>query len=118
MKLYAIRVFVRNWDESCAFYRDSLKLTERYRNDELGWAEYDLGGPCFGLQRVDSGDDEGETLVGRFLGVSLHVDDIDATYAELRTRGVRFTSPPAKQEWGGALAHFADPDGNELTLLG
>ena len=118
MKLYAIRVFVRSWEESCAFYRDSLELTERYRNDELGWAEYDLGGPCFGLQRVGPDDEEGASLVGRFVGVSLQVENIDVMYEELRARDVRFTLPPTKQEWGGTLAQFADPDGNELTLLG
>lgn len=118
MKLYAVRVFVRHWDACCEFYRDSLRLTERFRDDDLGWAEYDLGGPCLGLQRVDTNDDDGAKLIGRFLGVSLRVDDIGATYTELQTRGVKFTSPPERQGWGGSLAHFVDPDGNELTLLG
>ena len=118
MKLYAIRIFVRSWNESCEFYRDRLKLPERFRDDGVGWAEYDLGGPCFGLQRVDDKDSEGEELVGRFLGVSLQVEDIDASYRDLRARGVNFISPPEKQEWGGSLASFKDPDGNVLTLLG
>ncbi|MCG8545895.1 MAG: VOC family protein [Alphaproteobacteria bacterium] len=118
MELYAIRIFVRQWPEACAFYGDALGLTERFRDDEMGWAEYDLGGPCFGIERVASGDAEGEAMVGRFVGVSLRVDDIDATYASLRDKGVIFTSPPEKQPWGGSLAHFQDPDGNVLTLLG
>jgi hypothetical protein len=51
MKLYAMRIFVRDWDASCSFNADVLGLPERFRNDELGWAGYDLGGPCFGLQQ-------------------------------------------------------------------
>ena len=118
MELYAVRVFVRRWPEACAFYGGPLGLTERYRDDQIGWAEYDLGGPCIGLERVDPGDTEGEALIGRFVGVSLRVGNIDELYESLKEKGVQFTSPPERQEWGGSLAHFRDPDGNVLTLLG
>ena len=118
MNLYAVRIFVKNWDEACSFYGATLGLEERFRNDEIGWAEYDLGGPCFGVERITSGDSEGEALVGRFVGVSLRVDDIDASYRALSEKGVVFKSPPEEQPWGGSLAHFQDPDGNVLTLLG
>ena len=118
MELYAVRIFVRQWPEACSFYRDDLGLNERYRNDEIGWAEYDLGGPCLGIERVQAGDGEGESLVGRFLGISLRVEDIGQTYEALTARGVNFNAPPERQPWGGALAHFRDPDGNVLTLLG
>ena len=118
MELYAIRIFVRRWPEACAFYRDALGLKERFRNDEIGWAEYGIGGPCFGIERVEPGDAEGAAMVGRFVGVSLRVDDIDAVYQALQGKGVAFTAAPEKQPWGGSLAHFKDPDGNILTLLG
>lgn len=117
MKLYAIRIFVRSWDEACAFYGATLGLKERFRSDEMGWAEYDLGGPCFGVERVDPDDAKGVAMVGRFVGVSLQVEDIDATYKDMMAKGVTFTEPPQRQPWGGTLAHFADPDGNVLTLL-
>jgi uncharacterized glyoxalase superfamily protein PhnB len=55
--------------------------------------------------------------VGRFVGVSLEVTDIDATYRTLVERGVQFDAPPERQAWGGTLAHLRDPDGNVLTLL-
>lgn len=122
MKLYALRIFVRDWAAACAFYGETLGLTERFRDDEFGWVEYafaeDGTGPCFGIERVDDGDVEGAALVGRFLGVSLQVADIAATYEALKGKGVVFTAAPEKQPWGGSLAHFKDPDGNELTLLG
>lgn len=118
MRLYAVRVFVRRWEEACSFYGTVLGLEERYRNDGIGWAEYDVGGPSIGVERVAEGDGEGAALVGRFVGISLRVDDIDAAHRELVQRGVAFTAPPEKQPWGGSLAHFRDPDGNVLTLLG
>jgi lactoylglutathione lyase len=118
MNLYAVRVFVRDWDGTCSFYRDVLGLPERFADGNMGWAEYDLGGPCFGVERVDPADPEAQRLMSRNLGVSLRVDDINGTYETLHSRGVDFLAPPEKQPWGGSLAHFRDPEGNVLTLLG
>lgn len=36
----------------------------------------------------------------------------------LLARGVEFLAPPQRMPWGGVLAHFRDPDGNVLTLVG
>lgn len=63
-------------------------------------------------------DEEGKKLIGRFVGISLQVDNIEAVYEELSKIGVEFTTPPTKQDWGGTLAHFKDPAGNIITLLG
>jgi len=46
------------------------------------------------LERVEASDDEGRALVGRFVGVSLQVPDIGATYRALVARGVEFVGPP------------------------
>jgi lactoylglutathione lyase len=118
VKLYAVRVFARDWDRLCDFYRDTLALPERIRNADIGWAEYDVGGPCFGIERVTPEDTEADDLIGRSLAVSLQVDDVQATYRALTERGVEFLAPPERQPWGGTLAHFRDPEGNVLTLLG
>ncbi|MDD9927285.1 MAG: VOC family protein [Rhodospirillaceae bacterium] len=50
--------------------------------------------------------------------MSLRVEDLAKSYRDLVAQGVRFTAPPETQPWGGSLAHFEDPDGNVLTLLG
>ncbi len=118
MQLYAVRIWVRSWEEARNFYRDTLRLEERFSSEAAGWAEFDVGGPCVGLERVAPDDRETSELVGRMVGVSLRVDDIDTTYRSLTARGVKFVAPPEKQPWGGSLAHFEDPDGNILTLLG
>ena len=44
--------------------------------------------------------------------------DIDAKHAELSAKGVDFLAPPERMPWGGVLAHFRDPEGNVLTLVG
>ena len=118
MKLYAVRVFVRDWESACDFYENVLELPVKYKEPALGWAKFNIGGPSLGLERVAVDDQDGAELVGRFVGISLQVDDIDAGYKKLSEKGVEFIEPPTKQDWGGTLAHFKDPAGNILTLLG
>jgi predicted enzyme related to lactoylglutathione lyase len=118
MKLYAVRIFVNDWERACQFYEHRLGLPVTFKDASLGWAEFDLGGPHLGLERVADDDDEGQALIGRFLGISLQVDDIADAYEQLKAKGVVFTEPPTKQPWGGSLAHFRDPEGNIITLLG
>lgn len=118
LTLYALRVFARDWQECVDFYEQVLELPLRFRDDDLGWAEFDVGGPSLAVERLQPDDDDAEVLSGRFVGASLRTKDIQATYQVLHDRGVEFVGPPTQQSWGGVLAHFKDPEGNVLTLLG
>ena len=117
-KLYGVRVFVRDWEKSLAFYSETLEMPVSFAGAEMGWAELDTGESHLALERANPDDAESQALVGRFVGVSLQVPDIQSTYERLTSRGVEFLAHPEKQPWGGVLAHFRDLDGNVLTLLG
>jgi uncharacterized glyoxalase superfamily protein PhnB len=117
-EMYAQRIFCFHWKECVSFYKDTIGLPVKFESEEMGWAEFDLGGISLAVERQDENDAEAQSLVGRFVGISLQVDDIDVIYQELTGKGVEFEGPPAKQPWGGVLAHFKDPDGNTITLLG
>lgn len=118
MKLYAVRIFVDDWNAACAFYEEKLGLTLEFKDEGFGWAEFDIGGPKFGIERVDADSpDEDKVLIGRYVGVSLRVDDVNKTYNDLVAKGVEFSGEPEKQEWGGTLAEVIDPCGNILTLM-
>ena len=54
--------------------------------------------------------------MGRFTGLSFAVDDVEAKHKELLALGVRFTGAPERQSWGGVLATFQDPEGNEMQI--
>ena len=56
-----------------------------------------------------------EDRVGSFFNGSFACDDVEATYRQLRARGVDFTAEPTKQPWG-TYATFKDPDGNQFVL--
>jgi len=44
-------------------------------------------------------------------------DNLNSTYEELKSRGVKFESAPARQPWGNQ-AIFVDPYGNRYALMG
>lgn len=116
-RLSVVRVFALNWERSADFYQNQMELPLRFRDADAGWAEFDLGGPILAVERVQPEEADEESLTGRFLGISLEVTDIQASCNRLLEHGVVFNSLPARQPWGGVLAHFEDPEGNVLTLL-
>ena len=115
---YAIRVFVKDWEAALRFYSETLGIPVAFESAEMGWAQLDTGECSLALERLDPDDPEAPALLGRYVGVSLRVHDIDATFEHLVARGVEFVGPPETQPWGGVLAHLKDPEGNTLTLLG
>jgi catechol 2,3-dioxygenase-like lactoylglutathione lyase family enzyme len=116
-RLSIVRVFVRDFERALRFYTGTLGIPLALRSDEYGWAQLATGQAQLALERLDPASGE-DALLGRFLGVSLAVADVYATYGELFARGVDFLAPPEQMPWGGVLAHFRDPDGNVLTLVG
>jgi len=116
-KIYAQRIFSFKWKESVAFYKDTIGLPLKFESEEMGWAEFDLGGVSLAIERQKPENEESIELVGRFVGISIQVDDMESIYQELKGKGVVFIDMPEKQDWGGVLAHFKDPDQNTLTLL-
>jgi len=117
-RLNIVRVFVTDWERALRFYTETLEIPTTFRSDDMGWAQLDTGQGQLALERVAADDEEGQSMVGRFLGVSLEVDDIRELHRELERRDVFFRCPPVDQAWGGTLAHLEDPDGNVLTLIG
>jgi lactoylglutathione lyase len=119
-KLLLVRIFVTDFERAVRFYTETLGMPLSTRDDAMGWAQLRIAGADLALERDHSesdGDGE-ESAVGRFVGVSLAVEDIEHTYQTLLARGVEFVAPPERMPWGGVLAHFRDPDRNVLTLVG
>ncbi|MEM7427426.1 MAG: VOC family protein [Pseudomonadota bacterium] len=117
MKLYGIRIFVDDLDQAKLFYRDTLGLPVVWEMEGTAIG-FDAGAQLIVEPVAPDAGPEDRALVGRFVGCSLQVDDIEETYRALSATGVLFDSLPEKQFWGGTLAHFRDPSGNVLTLLG
>lgn len=111
-----IRVFTHDVPRAVDFYMDKVGL--RMVRMEPGFAVFDVGGINWIVESVEEDDEQGAALIGRFLSVSLSSYDILATFDILSDRGVQFLGPPVRQDWGGYLAHFLDPDANIISLVG
>ena len=118
MKLSALRICVDDLDVAREFYRGTLGLPLPFDGAASGYLVFDGGGVRVILEPVSrDASAEERALVGRFVGASFEVDDIRQTYERLSGLGVRFVAPPERQEWGGTLATFLDPSGNQLQLV-
>jgi catechol 2,3-dioxygenase-like lactoylglutathione lyase family enzyme len=80
--------------------------------------EFDTGATTFALHADDKlpGQRDERTIV------CFGVDDIQATYEALKSRGVKFDGEPhivcEAEGKTGKSADFRDPDGNRLSIFG
>jgi catechol 2,3-dioxygenase-like lactoylglutathione lyase family enzyme len=118
MKLNAVRIFVRDIAAARDFYSNQLGLPLASDGSRHGFCVFAAGGADLIVEVVgDDAPQDDQVLVGRFTGVSLEVDDAHETHRRLTAAGVEFTGEPEKQFWGGILATFRDPAGNELQIV-
>ena len=111
-----VSIPVRDQDKSLAFYTDKLGfriLTDQPFSDKQRWIE--LGIPGGQTNVVLFTPDGHEDRIGGFMPATFHCDDVEATYEQLKARGVEFENPPAKMPWG-TFTKFKDPDGNQFVL--
>jgi predicted enzyme related to lactoylglutathione lyase len=112
-----VGIHVRDQDRALAFWTQQVGF--RVATDQpMGeggqrWIELKIPGAQTGVVLFTPDGQEGN--IGTFHNLSFAVDDVEKTYRELSERGVEFTQPPKKEEWGTS-AVFKDPDGNLFVL--
>ena len=108
---------VTDLQRSIAFYRDGLGMVPAFDFVDESGRRYGLYLHAGGRNFVELFEGQpGERAEGQsFRHVCLEVDDIQATVAELRDRGVEVSEPKLgrDQSW---QAWITDPDGNRFEL--
>lgn len=98
------------------FYTEKLGFaiaTDQPFNEKQRWIEMRIANAA---TRVVLFTPEGqESQIGTRFNGSFSCDNVQATYRQLRERGVEFVAEPQKQPWG-EFAIFKDPDGNQFVL--
>lgn len=79
------------------------------------WIELLIPGAETGLVLFTPPGQEGR--IGGFQPISFASDDVFATAAGMKAKGVTFFQEPKKESWGTS-AIFQDPDGNQYVLSG
>ena len=126
------QVWVHDQDEALTFYTEKLglELREDVTVPELGnfrWLSVGIygqpdiaitlmaipGPPVFDAETQDAI----KTLVAKGVasGLFFATDDVQATYEELKDRGVEFQQEPTEQPYG-IDAGFRDPSGNQMRV--
>ncbi|HUI01131.1 MAG TPA: VOC family protein [Nitrososphaerales archaeon] len=106
-----VTVIVSDMNEAVAFYTETLGLELKARwGDEF--AQVNAPGTMIALHpAVKGGAKPGDS---ESLSIGFGVDNLDATMAQLKKKGVRFTR--VADDGPVKLAFFGDPDGNPLYL--
>ncbi|MGC4086363.1 MAG: VOC family protein [Polyangiaceae bacterium] len=121
MLLSQVRLLVRDFPTMFRFYRDAFGLEPQLDDERgpYGKFEFPSGTAALALQTRE----HFEALLGELPHAStinalvvVHVDDVDALVATLRSRGALIQREPA-DAWGRMrVAYVRDPEGNLIEL--
>jgi predicted enzyme related to lactoylglutathione lyase len=104
-----VTIYVNDMELSKSFYRDVLKW--EIVNESNDWMEFKTGAATIVL-RPDSGGLPGAGACR----LSLWVDDLDSTFADLSSQSVPFVQSPVSAKHA-KQATFCDPEGNLVDLI-
>ncbi len=112
----AITLFVEDVAEAKGFYQEVFGLPVVFEDDDS--AVFNFGNTLINLLKTTAAREliDPATVAGSEAGAGLQltieVDDVDATCAELTARGVELLNGPLDRSWGVRTASFKDPGGH------
>lgn len=111
-----VSIPVADQQRALDFYTDKLGftiITDQPFDEKQRWIELRI--PKAETRVVLFTAEGEEKRIGSMMPMSYECADINATYEELKNRGVEFEGPPEKQPWG-SYAMFKDSEGNRFVL--
>jgi lactoylglutathione lyase len=108
MKFGDVAVVVSDAKRSLAWYTQTLGFVEKSNHDH--WVTVAPKGANVVIHLC-----EGEQLEPGNTGIGFTSKDVAKEEEALRKKGVEFTQPTKKEDWG-TFAMFKDPDGNEFWI--
>ena len=105
-------VFVTDYPAAVEFYGRTLGLEHSVDYGKIPAGEFEAGNLT--LQVLDAAS-VGREFQASGHPIAFHVEDVEATRAELESKGIKFL---ANTMDSGVchMAHFTDPDGNALMI--
>jgi lactoylglutathione lyase len=112
----AITLFTEDLERSKLFYQDVFGLPAAFEDENS--AVFKFENTMINLLTIPAAHELVEPGVvavrdgGSRFQLTLGVDDVDATCAELAKRGVELLNGPMNRPWGIRTASFTDPSGH------
>ena len=112
----AITMFIADVERSKRFYERVFDTQAIYEDENAVAFQFDnmvvnMLRSAAAHELIEPAPVADEDAGARFQ-LTIGVDDADAAYAELSSRGADFINGPMDREWGLRTAAFADPDGH------
>ena len=108
MKLNYVIEFVSDMDKAVKFYRDVIGLSLKFQSP--GWSEFSTGETSLSLHPASERNSAGSIELG------FNVANLGKFHKEMSDKGVVFSMPPTKQNYGGVLAQFLDSEGHPCSV--
>ena len=114
--IFAITLFVEDLQAAKQFYLQAFGLPVEFEDNNS--AVFKFGNTLINLLKTTAARElvEPAHVASRDAGsrfvFTIHVDDVDATCAELTARGVKLLNGPMDRPWGIRTASFMDPGGH------
>jgi predicted enzyme related to lactoylglutathione lyase len=108
MKLNYVIKYVDDMDRAVKFYRDVLGLPLKVQSPH--WSEFATGETTLALHPASQENRAGAVELG------FGVPDLQKFYEEMIGKGVQFSMPPTRQDFGGVLGRFVDSEGGHCSV--
>jgi lactoylglutathione lyase len=124
VKLSQVRLLVKNFDKSVAFYRDVMEFPLGFSSEEMQFASFNTGETKIEIfSRENMAEVIGENNLptdgasqSKFL-LTFSVDQVDDVCSRLKDKVVVLLHEPHdRRAWNARVAHLCDPDGNVIEL--
>jgi catechol 2,3-dioxygenase-like lactoylglutathione lyase family enzyme len=116
LRVWLASIPVSDLEQAADFYTQVLGLKLQLKSAENQWAEVGPDEPSSKIALyVPKADDPRKP--GGPSGVRLETDSIFEFHRKLIDEEVVFKLKPERRPWGGLLAVFLDPDGNEIEVV-
>ena len=128
--LQMITIYVRDMQRAIEFYTEKLGFVQvaQYNDGKENYLTWVMPEPAskndlatqIALQELADPDDPRIGSISGMVFTTHTAEEIESTYYELKSRGVRFTMELVRHDYGKGPgdqeARFVDPDGNEFLL--
>jgi catechol 2,3-dioxygenase-like lactoylglutathione lyase family enzyme len=114
LSINAVTLATHDMARALRFYR-ALGFQVEYGGEEASFTSLAVGPGRLNqhLNLTVAPPEQRWTWWGR---VIVYVADVDALYAQARTRGLTPSTEPRDAPWGERFFHITDPDGHELSF--
>lgn len=119
-KIRLAGVWVKDQDKSLDFYLNKLgfeKQADIKMDNGFRWIEVRPPNAETAITLAKPYPGQEGVSVGGFTNIVFATDNMNKTYEDLRSKGVKFIEKPKMQDFGVMQAIFADIDNNTFVLV-